>query len=284
MPNGVYELTVQGFQRNDWWIEKIDTAWYNGYADSLRALVHSYIFLNDEVQRVKHAFDDAINNPDVPYDGDGIEYGVSWSDIRSNVLTKAMMPNSTAGAKTYFDFGYYKNTVRAFVIDGTLTFGIRNEGDQGGHWGCVDNFQIKFVGKDLDLALELLEERLVTVVPYLDKQMNGTIKTRITESYNTGTALLEQGENADFDAVIEVVNALATAADGAEESIEAFELLKHANEVAATSMPTKWLPQTWPMKAWPKRKADRNSKRNMTPTTLPTSPNPPTSPWRRSTK
>ncbi len=236
MPNGVYELTVQGFQRNDWWIEKIDTAWYNGYADSLRALVHSYIFLNDEVQRVKHAFDDAIDNPDVPYDGDGIEYGVSWSAIRSNVLTKAMMPNSTAGAKTYFDFGYYKNTVRAFVIDGTLTFGIRNEGDQGGHWGCVDNFQIKFVGKDLDLALELLEERLVTVVPYLDKQMNGTIKTRITESYNTGTALLEQGENADFDAVIEVVNALATAADGAEESIEAFELLKHANEVAATDL------------------------------------------------
>lgn len=238
MPNGVYEMTVQAYQRNDWWMEKVDTAWAAGKADSLRALVHSYAYLNDNEVRVKHAFDDAIDNPDFPYDGTPGSYNDSpaFPGVRTNSITKAMMPEQPAGARAYFDKGYYTNTVRAFVIDGTLTFGIRNTGDQGGRRGMVDNFQIKYVGKDLDLALELLKERLDSVEKYLDKKMIGTIKTRINDAYNEGTALLGQGESADFDAVIEVVNELATAADGAEESIEAFELLKHANEVAAADL------------------------------------------------
>lgn len=238
MPNGVYEMTVQAYQRTDWWMEKVDTAWYNGKGDSLRALVHSYAYLNDNEVRVKHAFDDAIDNPDFPYDGTPGSYfdSPNFPGIRTNSLTKAMMPEAPIGAKVYFDKGYYTNTVRAFVIDGTLTFGIRNHGDQGSRRGMVDNFQIKYVGKDLNLALELLQERLDSVEKYLDKKMVGTIKTRINDAYNEGTALIGQGENADFDAVIEVVNALVVAADGAEESIEAFELLKHANEVVATDL------------------------------------------------
>ena len=231
MPNGVYELSVQAFNRHDWNFEYMDSLWSIGKQDSLRECVRTYVFLNDSQKRVKHAFDDGFNEDFLP-ENVNTEGWSDW-DIRIGQKTDVMMPNTPTGARKYFDKGYYVNTIQAFVIDGTLTFGIHHE---GGNWACVDSFSIKYVGKDLDLALELLQERLGSVEKYLDKQMIGTIKTRITESYNRGTALLEQGDAADFDAVIEVVNALATAADGAEESIEAFELLKHANEVAAVDL------------------------------------------------
>lgn len=71
-----------------------------------------------------------------------------------------MMPNTESGARQYFDKGYFKNTVQAFVIDGKLTFGIRNYGDQFARWGCYDNFTLTYVGKDLEKVIALLEQWL----------------------------------------------------------------------------------------------------------------------------
>lgn len=231
MPNGVYELTLQGFQRTDWNFESMDETWTTQKGqDSLRNQVHSYIYLNEGVQAVKHSFDDGINE-DFTVETVGTD---NW-DIRYGTKSGVMMPNTTNGAKQYFEKGYYKNTIQAFVIDGKLTFGIRNEGDQGARWGCIDNITLRYVGTDLEKAIALLQEKLEDVAPYLDEKMNGDIKTKMSEGYTKGQELVNNPD-ADFDEVIDVIAALTQSLEGVDESIEAFKKLAHANEVAAKDL------------------------------------------------
>ena len=227
MPNGVYELTVQGFQRVNWDFEYMDSLWVNGKADSLHNDVNSYLFLNDGEQRIKNAFEDGFNE-------DFTQDMESW-DIRYGQKSHVMMPNTSGGAKQYFDKGYFKNTVQAFVVDGKLTFGIRNYGNQWSHWGCYDNFTLRYVGKDLEKAIALLQERLEDVEPYLSEKMNGAIKKPMTEAYNQGMELVNNPD-ADFDAVIDVIAVLTNALSDVDESIESFKALAHANEVAAKDL------------------------------------------------
>ena len=255
MPNGVYELSVQALNRNDWNFENLDSLWYIGKQDSLRECVRTYLFLNDSQKRVKHAFDDGFNEDFLP-ENVNTEGWSDW-DIRNGVKTNVMMPNTSTGARKYFDKGYYVNTIQAFVIDGTLTFGIHHE---GGNWACVDSFSIKYVGKDLDLALELLQERLDSVEKYLDKQMIGTIKTRITESYNTGSKW---------------------STHWLPPPMARKRASKRSN---SSSMPTKWQPLTWPTKVWPKRKADKTCRPHTTPTLPATRTSLTTSPPKKLTK
>ena len=143
MPNGVYELSVQAFQRADWNFEKMDSLWSIGKGDSLISTVSSYIFLNDGEHKIKHSFQDAFT---------GDEFTASW-DIRQGTKSGVMMPNTESGARQYFDKGYFKNTVQAFVIDGKLTFGIRNYGDQFARWGCYDNFTLTYAVSYTHLTL-----------------------------------------------------------------------------------------------------------------------------------
>ena len=225
MPNGVYELSVQAFQRADWNFEKMDSLWSIGKGDSLISTVSSYIFLNDGEQKIKHSFQDAFT---------GDEFTASW-DIRQGTKSGVMMPNTESGARQYFDKGYFKNTVQAFVIDGKLTFGIRNYGDQFARWGCYDNFTLTYVGKDLEKVIALLEQWLEKVEPYLGEKMNGAIKKQMTEAYNRGTELVNDPE-ADFDECIDVIATLTEAIGNVDESIESFKLLAHANEVAAKDL------------------------------------------------
>lgn len=228
MPNGVYELTVQGFQRSWWNFEEMDEQWANGEQDALHEAVHSYLFLNDGEQRMKHSFDDGFNE-------DFTQDMSSW-DIRYGEKSQVMMPNTTGGANQYFEKGYFKNSIQAFVIDGTLTFGIRNYGDQGAHWGCYDNFTLHYIGKDLEKALTLLQQKVDNTKHYLDKMMSSDIKTKIEQAHATANDLLASGDEADFDAVIDAVNLIQNAIIGADESIESFKALVHANEVAAADL------------------------------------------------
>ena len=225
MPNGVYELSVQAFQRADWNFEKMDSLWSIGKGDSLISTVSSYIFLNDGEHKIKHSFQDAFT---------GDEFTASW-DIRQGTKSGVMMPNTESGARQYFDKGYFKNTVQAFVIDGKLTFGIRNYGDQFARWGCYDNFTLTYVGKDLEKVIALLEQWLEKVETYLGEKMNGAIKKQMTEAYNRGTELVNDPE-ADFDECIDVIATLTEAIGNVDESIESFKLLAHANEVAAKDL------------------------------------------------
>lgn len=229
MPNGVYELTAQAFQRNDWNFENMDAAWAAGKKDSLIAMVTSYLFLNDGEKAVKHAFEDAINT-------DFTQDMANW-DIRYGEKSGVMSPNTPNGAKLYFDkeAGYYKIALQAFVIDGKLTFGIRNHGPQGAHWGCVDNFKLNYVGKDLEKAVTLLNQKLESIEAYLEPKMNGAIKTKLQNAYKRGNELVND-PNADFDEVIDIIATISTVTVGIDESIEAFEKLNHANTVAAADL------------------------------------------------
>ena len=62
------------------------------------------------------------------------------------------------GAAHAFANGQYAITMVAKVTDGTLTFGLKNEGTKGNEWTAVGNFGLVYLGETEEGAAEALEE------------------------------------------------------------------------------------------------------------------------------
>lgn len=246
MPNGLYQVSVQGFQRTDWNFESLDATWANGGKDSLDNNVTSYVFANSIEKKLKHAFDDGFNT-------DFTQDQSSW-DIRYGENSHVMMPNTTAGANKYFELTnedgskkYFVNTVEAFVYDGTLTIGVRNHGATGAHWGVIDNFQLKFVGEDTEKATAMLDSITEALDHYATEKMNGTIKQNVENALSNARTVLAE-TSPEFDALISAIRQLENSVNGADESISAYANLDVANQTAASNLAMAGITDTDPGK------------------------------------
>ncbi|MBR4130677.1 MAG: dockerin type I repeat-containing protein [Bacteroidaceae bacterium] len=117
------------------------------------------------------------------------------------------------GAAHAFEQGRYAITLVAQVTDGTLTFGVKNEGTSGNEWTAVGNFGLVYLGETEDVAAEALAE----VAEY-----NAARIVTLTETYQPSTDdeaqyVLEPGFSAAQKATLAENSGVATYA--AEKTI-----------------------------------------------------------------
>ena len=180
---------------------------------------HNYapiLYANDNVTYIKADLDDMI-----PVE-EAIDRVNCW--LGSSIPDRAILSENGEGSDTLgyvlhgvqsccyaFQAGRYQNFVVAQVTDGTLTFGVKNEGTQaGGDWTGLGNATVKFLGDlDSDAAAEALDLTLACeavlvdalnkyegffenadykVKPFVNEAALKTLKSNMDSNPSTGAA------------------------------------------------------------------------------------------------
>lgn len=127
LPNGLYEVSCQGFYRMGGYAEAA-TARTNG-SESLNAALYA----NDATAPLMSVFECAQENK---LYGNDASTSFGW------------IPNQMNGAAAYFESGYYQsgeteyNKVQVAVTDGKLTIGLKKTELVGNDWTLFDNFKV----------------------------------------------------------------------------------------------------------------------------------------------
>ncbi len=127
LPNGLYEVSCQGFYRMGGYAEAA-TARTNG-SESLNAVLYA----NDATKPLMSIFECAQENK--LYNNDA-STSFGW------------IPDQMNGAAAYFESGYYQsgetgyNKVQVAVTDGKLTIGLKKTELVGNDWTLFDNFKV----------------------------------------------------------------------------------------------------------------------------------------------
>lgn len=132
LPNGLYRLSVNAFQRAAWLDDVHD-------ADGARGSI--YLYANDAKTQIKSVMEYAANTA---YTGE------DWADKEYDGLH---YPNSLTAGYNALSTGNYRNVVYVYVNDGTLTFGINNPNRLGqyeenrGTWAMFQDFRLERMEK-----------------------------------------------------------------------------------------------------------------------------------------
>lgn len=127
LPNGLYRLTVDAFQR---------AAWFDDVANADGARGSIYVYANDAKTQIKSIME---------YGATTAYTGESWADYEYDGIH---YPNSITAGFNALNTGNYENVVYVYVTNGTLTFGINNPNRLGngiyrGTWAIFDNFRLE---------------------------------------------------------------------------------------------------------------------------------------------
>ncbi len=136
LPNGLYNVSVQGFYREGGYAAAAGK--HSGGTESLNALLYA----NGKEQPLQSIFTEAGK---VSCEGtvttDGIE---------------GAFPNNMNAASSFFSANLYWNTVeRVAVTDGTLTIGIKKTTAVSADWTIFDNFRLQYLGGVCNSAIPL---------------------------------------------------------------------------------------------------------------------------------
>lgn len=141
VPDGVYELRVQGYYR----ISESNTSDY--LISQLRAgndVLRAKYYINSTEAWLQHQL-----SADLPADYADFSVDIDGTTYR--------YPNSKPRASVAFRDGYYENVpLRTVVTGGTLTIGLRLDQKNGQDWVCFDNFRLAYLGAPMagDLNLD----------------------------------------------------------------------------------------------------------------------------------
>jgi hypothetical protein len=126
-------------------------------------------------------------------------------------------------------------TVKAFVYDGTLTFGVRTDGNsqaavagtgQGGSgWFKVDNFTINNLGYNAEDAMEIFGHYTNLLSEYEGEMMSNEIADKLQESDLGGITSASSQE----EIIAGILNAKGLLKD-VDESVKAYQKLSEAIE------------------------------------------------------
>lgn len=130
IPNGIYKIAVQAFNR------KGDFAELTG-----EEAIDALLYANENSTALKSILDDAQDEPCV-----WTEDNTQWECDRMTGDGK-YVPNTQTSAALYFAKGIYQNEIEVMVNDGTLTFGIKKENNKVSYeWTLFDNFTLTYLG------------------------------------------------------------------------------------------------------------------------------------------
>ena len=118
IPNGIYELSCQGYYRN------------GGKDLTTGQSINAYLYANSETQAMPDILSAAGQNGTVGYQN-----------------ANGYIPNSITDASSYLSAGLYWTTpLRVTVEDGTLKVGVKKETLVGDDWTVIDNFKLMYLG------------------------------------------------------------------------------------------------------------------------------------------
>ena len=200
LPEGLYAVTVQAFYRVDGYSDAYDI-WTSDAEEIL-----TEVYLNEFAQPVKSIFDD---QQDEDVFDDSCNPGSGY------------IPNSMYGAYNGFEEGLYENTVYGLVTNDTLTVGIRNtEGEIDDRWSIWDNFQLSYMGKNVDALSSVLSDYLELANDYFSVDAGQPELETLSTVYDEAEAALESG---DGDEMYDALYALVSAINTVKASVSAYE-------------------------------------------------------------
>ncbi|MCM1312920.1 MAG: hypothetical protein NC206_04330 [Bacteroides sp.] len=127
IPNGIYEVSVQGFYRNG--TNAIASAAHNAGTEELLAVLYA----NAETTPLMSVY---AESKETSEGGWGTETEAGY------------VPNSMTNASNVFTAGAYAdNKLQVIVTDGTLTIGIKKETKADADWTIFDNFELTYLGE-----------------------------------------------------------------------------------------------------------------------------------------
>ena len=129
LPNGAYELTVQGFYRP-------------GGNDATSTAQNAILYANDQVSPLILV---SAGGKDVQDNTNG------YTTLFTGVVPNVYVPNTQNDAsKAFAANGYSVNSVRVVVTNNTLKIGAKKETAVGNDWTVIDNFRLYYMGSDAE--------------------------------------------------------------------------------------------------------------------------------------
>lgn len=135
---GFYEIDLQGYYRAGY------SGAYNGeQGDSLKQIKHAFLCATTSLGEMTTPLLNAIEGAQEATLGSGNETAVTNLEG-----TEVFIPENMEAASTYFEFGYYPNTLNVQVgEDGVLEIAIRKWSHIDGDWTIFTNWQLFYLGK-----------------------------------------------------------------------------------------------------------------------------------------
>nr|MBP7472884.1 hypothetical protein [Prevotella sp.] len=167
VPNGVYTLKAQGFQR----LGKNDDAFAN-YKEG-KGNITAFLYINQTDSKLKNVYDDRSTNITI----EGNAYSCSDGN---------KVPNDIQSTKSFMDGGLYENEVVGFVSDGVLRLGVKCDSYATAYWSIFDNFRLTYNGDDaatLSTLLNADEYNALKAEPMSKDSLDN-----LNSTYNTAVA------------------------------------------------------------------------------------------------
>lgn len=230
-PQGVYEVSLQGFYR----VKRGEEA-YNLYLNGGQTCP-GHVYINGHMNEVKCVFDEPVKA------GDGYIYEAIGTGPESNPNAfvdavsgdSIFFPNDMKTAGEAFTAGMYVSAANGIVAQKgeQLRIGVKGK-KQTGTWVIWDNFKMIFRGKQLEYTRPYLTEAIAAGKASLEKGMDKDTKALVETAVANGEAVLS---SEDRDVVFDALVALYAANDSVEASADLFNsLLDAATEIGTAIM------------------------------------------------
>ncbi len=220
-PQGVYEISLQGFYR----VARGEEA-YNMYLNGQQACP-GHVYINGHLNEVKCVFDEPVKA------GDGYIYEAIGTGPESNPNAfvgldgdSIFFPNDMKTAGEAFAAGMYVSAANGIVAQkgDQLRVGVKGK-RQGATWVIWDNFKLVFRGKNIQYTKPYLQEAIAAAEVTLTKPMTKDAKELlIAAKANAESVLSSEDRDVVFDALVQIY----AANDSVEASAELFTQLSEA--------------------------------------------------------
>lgn len=202
LPNGTYEVRVQGYQRENW---DDAVAWKRYTTGTFPE--RAFYFAGASTHPFMHIADEQFTGDNKPSDH-------QWEKISA---IGRWIPNSMEAASYIFDTGrYYNPWIKAVVTDGTLILGVIKPEGSDRDWLIYDNFEMRYVSDSTeDTGMGELQEEVNEMIAKL-------------ENYPTNRP----------EAIAQAIESVRTAATVNELRMAEFELMTATNTYIPANIAT----------------------------------------------
>jgi len=209
-PQGVYEVSLQGFYR----LNRGQAA-YDLYEAGGQTCPVS-IYVNNNSTGFKCVFDETV------------EVGTIYTEqiwVKSD--STAQFPDGMVSAGEAFAVGMYQATAHGVVAERgqELVLGVKGDLSGGDNWAIWDDFKMVFRGKQIEYVLPHLKEAIAAATENLAKNMDKTTKESVEKAKTAAEGLLT---STDEDKVFQALVDLYATNDAVAASVALYAELEEA--------------------------------------------------------
>ncbi len=199
VPNGLYQITWNGFYRYNNTSTNTNTVAISAHADGSE-VINSFVYFNSD------------------------EYALmSIADESASTALNGNLPFSQAAAGEAFGRGLYEQTALVVVTDGKLTIGIKKINHPGCDWTVWDNFRLSYYGANADVetvkqsilaeSLQELIDKAKTLLPTAEGSIGNQLSNAISQGEQASTSSEMESAIANLKDVISLSSYYVTIKD-----------------------------------------------------------------------